>query len=533
MPRFATLFLLLLAAPALAQTPGNCEPGTASTDLDASDVRATLLTNGNLFYGPTEDGFVMNGYAVPKGSGNTAIFAANLWVGGTVGGELRITGSTFLDFELWPGPLEEGATLPDPDDCAAYDRIWVVSTLDVADHEATGVATADLAEWPAELGAPVVDGDGVEGNYNLEGGDRPRVYGSQTAFWVMNDVGNEHGWSGSAPLGLEVQVTAFAQASEEAALDQATFYRVRLVNRNTLALENARFSIFADADLGDAGDEYEGVDTTRGLGYYYNDETDFQYDIPPAAGFDFLGDGLSAFRYAMNIAGPHPIGDPRGKHEIDRAQRGLWNDGLPQTAAGDGYMTDAPITVWAFPGDPAANECWSDVNNCLGSANLPGNHRIIPTSPPFSLQPGEARAFDVAFLFAQGTDHLDSVAELRAASDLVQTAYEAGALFDDPRVVSAEDDARGGQPAGLALGAIHPNPFTSGTTVPFNVGAGSRVRLAVYDMLGREVAVLAEGDLPAGGHRAQFDGSRLASGVYLVVLEAGGQRQANRVLLLR
>ena len=160
--------------------------------------------------------------------------------------ELRVAAATFGDFEMWPGPLENGATLPDPDDCSAFDRIWVVSTLDVQAYDDTGVATADLAEWPVELGAEVIDGDGVVGNYDLAGGDRPRIYGSQTAFWVMNDVGNEHVRSGSEPIGLEVQATAFAISSPDAAFDQATFYRYRLVNRNTLPLEDARLSLFAD-----------------------------------------------------------------------------------------------------------------------------------------------------------------------------------------------------------------------------------------------------------------------------------------------
>lgn len=67
-----------LTASALAQTPGDCDPGVASADLDISDVQATLLNNGNLFYGPVDGGFIWSAYVIPKGSGNTAIFAANL-----------------------------------------------------------------------------------------------------------------------------------------------------------------------------------------------------------------------------------------------------------------------------------------------------------------------------------------------------------------------------------------------------------------------------------------------------------------------
>ena len=217
----ATLLLLLLAAPALAQTPGNCEHGTAYAHFDVSDVWTRLFTTGSIGFGTgTTNG---DGYLVPKLSGASPLFAASPWVGGRVGGEFRVAGATYDRFEFWPGPLEDGAALPNPDDCSAFDRIWVVSTLDVAHYDATGEATPDLAEWPVELGAEVIDGDGIEGNYDLAGGDRPRLYGSQTAFWVMNDVGNEHAVPGALPIGLEVQVTAFAIASEEATFNQATF----------------------------------------------------------------------------------------------------------------------------------------------------------------------------------------------------------------------------------------------------------------------------------------------------------------------
>jgi hypothetical protein len=425
---FATLLLLLFALPALAQTPGNCEPGTARGELDISDVRARLFTNGNLFYG--EGYYSGNGYLIPKFSGIGANFAANLWVGGMVENELRVAAATFSNFDFWPGPLEPGATLPNPDDCSAYDRIWVVSTFDVQQYEQTGIPTANLAEWPVDLGAEVIDGDGVAGNYNLAGGDRPRIYGSQTAFWVMNDVGGVHPRSDTPPIGLEMQVTAFAIASPNPFLNQATFYRIRLINRNTLPLDNARFSIFVDTDLGDVSDEYQGVDTTRALGYYYNaSETDSQYGIPPAAGLDFLSDGLGSFRYAMN-ASFDGTNDPNNAVEFYRNQFGLWNDGTPMTALGNGYGGDAPVTVWAFPGDPVTAQCWSDINACDGEPNVPGNHRIIPSSPTFSLAPGESKTFDVAYLFAQGESNLDSITELRAASDLAQAAYDAGTLFD-------------------------------------------------------------------------------------------------------
>jgi hypothetical protein len=61
-----------------------------------------------------------------------------------------------------------------------------------------------------------------------------------------------------------------------------------------------------------------------------------------------------------------------------------------------------------------------------------------------------------------------------------------------------------------------PNPFNPTTVIRFQVLATSSIRLIVYDMLGREVATLANGIQEAGYHTATFDGSRLSSGIYFV-----------------
>ena len=103
---------------------------------------------------------------------------------------------------------------------------------------------------------------------------------------------------------------------------------------------------------------------------------------------------------------------------------------------------------------------------------------------------------------------------------------------NEPLFVDAEDDAPT-LPSAFTLGAAFPNPFTLTTTVPFEVERPGSVRLSVFDVLGRRVALLVDGDVSAGTHRATLDGSRFTTGVYFVVLEADGRRQATKVLLIR
>ncbi len=415
---------LLLAAPALAQTPGDCDLGTAAANLNDSDVRARLFNTGSLFFG--SGGKAQ--YVVPQDFGTSPIFAAGLWVGGQVDGELRTAAARYANFEFWPGPLNKDATLPDADDCSAFDRIFVVSRADIEAYDATGAATDDLRDWPVNLGAPVVDGDGEVGNYDLAGGDRPLVYGTQAAFWVMNDVGNDHGETETEPIGLEVRVTAFTIASAEAALHQGTFYRYELVNRNSAPLTEAYLGLFLDPDLGAASDDYTGVDTTRGLAYTYNaDDRDEVYGDPPAVGYDFLS-GAGSHTYFFN--GSPSIVDPGIGEEYYNVLQGFWADGVPMTEGGLGSQANGEETVWGFPGDPESEQFWSEVNaDGTGADNPPGDRRQVISTEAFTIPPGGSHTVDFAILFALGESNLNSVTRLKAVSDEVQALYDAGELF--------------------------------------------------------------------------------------------------------
>lgn len=88
-------------------------------------------------------------------------------------------------------------------------------------------------------------------------------------------------------------------------------------------------------------------------------------------------------------------------------------------------------------------------------------------------------------------------------------------------------------PPAVALGPTRPDPFSSQAALGFALSEPSRVRLAVYDLLGHEVAVLVDGEREAGRHDVVLDGARLPSGTYLVRLDAGGTVHTRRVTLVR
>ena len=100
-----------------------------------------------------------------------------------------------------------------------------------------------------------------------------------------------------------------------------------------------------------------------------------------------------------------------------------------------------------------------------------------------------------------------------------------------------ETSVPGNENAGVALefalSQNYPNPFNSMTVIPFALKETVHTRLAVYNVLGQQVAVLVNGVMAAGEHRAMLNGRDLASGVYFYRLEAGSFIQARKVVLLK
>ena len=78
-----------------------------------------------------------------------------------------------------------------------------------------------------------------------------------------------------------------------------------------------------------------------------------------------------------------------------------------------------------------------------------------------------------------------------------------------------------------------PNPFNPRVTVSFTLTAAAGVRLDIYDLRGRRLATLAEGDLPAGTHQRTWDAAGLPSGLYAYRLVAGGRFHAGKLQLVR
>jgi thiol-disulfide isomerase/thioredoxin len=88
-------------------------------------------------------------------------------------------------------------------------------------------------------------------------------------------------------------------------------------------------------------------------------------------------------------------------------------------------------------------------------------------------------------------------------------------------------------PGNFALMQNYPNPFNPSTYIAFTVPKDVYVNLKVYDILGNEVKTLVDGNHKAGTYNIFFDGSDLASGVYLYKLTAGDYAETKKMMLIK
>ena len=126
-------------------------------------------------------------------------------------------------------------------------------------------------------------------------------------------------------------------------------------------------------------------------------------------------------------------------------------------------------------------------------------------------------------------------------------AVSAVRLFDAYDAADPSAVAEGGDDASFApgtpalaqaadafdLAASAPNPVAASSRIAFSLAEAGPARLAVYDLLGREVAVLADGPLEAGAHEVRLDASGLATGAYLYRLTAGDQSLVRQLTVVR
>ncbi len=412
------------------QSPRTALTQDTDTRVDANNLEMFVYNDGNFAYDNANVLGKTDGLYFPRGTKKTVIYSAGIWIGAKVSDEIRLAIAEY-SAEFVPGPMKDGTYQQDN----ARFKVYKVRR---GDKDETN---PDYANWPADHGAPV----DAEGN--------PRILGDQMLWSVFNDAdptGHINDAAGTQPLGLEVQLSAFAFA-RQGALGNTIFLKYKLINKGENRLDSTFVSLWADPDLGNASDDLVGCDTLLSLGYCYNEGDDNDYGAnPPAVGFDFfqgpivpagandsaLVDGqwrkgfknlpMSSFNKYINGT------DPASRVETYGYMKGLTKDTRPESptagqmvptrVGGDLNCETCPITTFAVSGDPVTQSGWVDVSSA--------DRRYMMTSGPFTMLPGDTQEVVAAVIVAQGSDPLNSITALKTADLQAQAVFDLN--FDIP-----------------------------------------------------------------------------------------------------
>ena len=88
-------------------------------------------------------------------------------------------------------------------------------------------------------------------------------------------------------------------------------------------------------------------------------------------------------------------------------------------------------------------------------------------------------------------------------------------------------------PKEISISNAYPNPFNPATMISFGVPSEMEVHVTIHDMLGREIAELANGVYSIGNYELQWNANEQASGIYFVKMSAGGQTNIQKLMLIK
>jgi subtilisin-like proprotein convertase family protein len=111
--------------------------------------------------------------------------------------------------------------------------------------------------------------------------------------------------------------------------------------------------------------------------------------------------------------------------------------------------------------------------------------------------------------------------------------YSWGIQVNNNVLVGVESESEAELPSNYKLRQNYPNPFNPVTNITFSIPSKNIVKLKVFDMLGKEIAVLINKEMNAGSYDIDFNGSKLSSGIYFYKLEAGAFTDVKKMTLIK
>lgn len=127
----------------------------------------------------------------------------------------------------------------------------------------------------------------------------------------------------------------------------------------------------------------------------------------------------------------------------------------------------------------------------------------------------------------------DQTYDLRETSTVTIPTGDDGKARLSLQVGPADEIGQIAAPEKTQLQGNYPNPFAQQTTVELALSEQADVKVQVYNVLGQQVATVADGQMEPGNHKLEWDGSSLSSGVYFVRMEAGDVTDTHKITVVR
>ena len=528
-------------------------PAIDKDTLSINNIKMWVTNSAQYSHDPLTDG---SGFYWPSEAPHALIYDDGFIWSGKVNGEIRANGSTYSSGVV-PGNILQNGNPADKTDLRF--SVWKYrkdeSSLSQFQKE---VNDYNFINWPGDIGAPFIDEDN-DGIYT-KGNDKPKMHGDETAFFVVNDLDTtvSQYFAGSDPIGLEFQHTVCAFNDNEL-LNDVLFRNVKIINKSSYQIDSMFVGFWSDGDLGYAGDDYFGCDSSLNLAYFYNgdnyDEVDYNrgYGLaPPSFGYEVLRGGIakgsandsvfidgkwkkestdlgmttfiSIIKHANSVAPTDwPQGSYRGSLEMFNLMSGRINSGLLFI----GQKSGKPLGHFPFSGDP---ETQTGMVEGMDSEfpMYPDDRRLALSSGPFTFAPGDTQNITIATIVARGSSNLNSVTKLKEKAKLVQQYF-------DESLIKEEEKRKASIPTQFELFQNYPNPFNPVTSINYSLTEKSFVNLTVYDILGDKVITLVNEMKNFGRHKVEFSASNygLSSGVYFYRLQAGNASYVKKMIILK
>jgi len=426
-----------------------------------------------------------------------------------------------------------------------------------------------------------------DGIYNPADGDYPVIRGDEAVFTIFNDDRGLHKETHGNNLRAEIHLMAYAfNLPGDSAFKNTIFFNYKIYNRSSRTYYNTKLGFYVDLDIGYPFDDNIGCDVERSSIIGFNglpvdgsgppqaygahppaqsvtilggpfmdpagtdrprlDNTGHQLCNESVNGTGFGDSIANNERYGLTNFLPYSFYEqnyssfPSYSIEYYHSMQSVWLDSTHLYYGGmghDGVGGYGPDCRFMYPGESDSLNWGTGCQLPNGPVNWtakiagvsPGDIGGMGSMGPFTFRPGDVQEVDIAFVFARdytGQDTEPSVAKLRQMIDIVRNSYITGTLPDGNSFFGINEKTNN---TSTAL-TIYPNPASDQVNILFDRPVNEMVRIQIINTRGSEVY---SSNMIPTGKKIQIDVSGLASGIYIINVQAKNFTAKGKVIIIR